>query len=78
MPDYIHYKDSPEKIQEINKRYYDTHREKISENMRRKVTCECGFVVCYGALCLHKKSKRHIKNLEKFDLANSRIQCITQ
>jgi hypothetical protein len=71
MPDYIHYKDRPERIKEINKNYYDSHREEIAEYMRQRVMCECGCEVCYAALCLHKKSKRHIKNLEK-------IQNITQ
>jgi hypothetical protein len=67
MPNYIHYRDTPEKIQEINKKYYDKNREKITEYMRRKVTCECGCDVCFGALCSHRKSKKHVKNLENLE-----------
>jgi len=59
MPNYIHYKDKPEKIQEINKNYYDSHRDKIIEHMTTKVTCKCGKVLCAGAMSKHRKSKTH-------------------
>ena len=67
MPNYIHYKDKPEKIQEINKKYYEKNRDDIVEMMREKVACECGCIVNYSALSLHRTRKKHLKNLEKFE-----------
>lgn len=32
---------------------------------QQKVECECGVVVCKGAIYKHKQSSKHIKNLFK-------------
>jgi len=63
MPNYIHYRDTPEKIQEINKKYYEKNRDKIIEYLQTKTTCECGKVLCIAAMSKHKKSKIHQKSL---------------
>jgi len=40
-------------------------KEKISEKNSEKVICECGRVVCFGAIGRHRKSKIHQKLLNK-------------
>ena len=48
---------------EADKRYRESHADKIRQNKRRKVTCSCGAVVSYGALSLHYKTKKHLTTL---------------
>lgn len=71
MPDYKYYRNQPERIVEINKNYYDAHRDQICQYMSQRVECACGCDVAYGSLYSHRKTKRHLKNLEK-------IQCPIQ
>jgi hypothetical protein len=64
----------------INKKYRDNHieeiknymkywreenKEKIKENKRKKITCECGCCVCIEVLNRHKTSQRHIRFMEQ-------------
>ena len=48
---------------EINRTYYNKHREKIIANLLRKVTCECGCIISYANLKKHQQSGNHFKNL---------------
>ena len=56
--------DEYEKIQAINKKHYETYREKINEKRREKITCEiCNCKINLSGLSMHKKTEKHIRNL---------------
>jgi len=44
-------------IERINR--YQKNRDKIRTRMSEKVHCECGSIVCKGALSQHRKTKKH-------------------
>ena len=46
---------------EKKKEYYYENRDKIREQKREKVECECGAVVCKTVIARHRKTKKHIK-----------------
>jgi len=52
---------NPETRKETQKKYRDTHKEKINE----KITCECGRCYTRGNKARHLKSKIHIDYLSK-------------
>jgi len=41
------------------KQHYQEHKDEILEKHLQKITCECGKVICKGALTRHKKTKKH-------------------
>jgi hypothetical protein len=43
-----------------DKEYKEKNKERIKEHKSKKVTCECGSVICHDGLSLHRKSKKHI------------------
>jgi hypothetical protein len=50
---------------EYQKSYYETKREDILNKKKEKVICECGRSVSFGQLTTHKKTKLHLKHLNK-------------
>jgi hypothetical protein len=53
---------------ETKKIYYQKNKEKILENNKQKLTCECGVVVCKYVLPRHQKTWTHhyfLGNLNK-------------
>ena len=72
-----YYEKNSEQLKEKSKEYYEKNKEQLKEHMKEyyeknkerkkeKVECEiCKSIISKGALYLHKKSKKHIKNLEK-------------
>jgi hypothetical protein len=59
---------SSEEVAEINKTYYDSHRDKVCAYQRKPCFCDCGAFICYGALRMHKKSKKHYKIMSKMKI----------
>jgi len=55
--------DNKEKISENNKKYYQDNKEKVSEKGKEKMICECGREVRKSNLTRHKKTKKHLNNL---------------
>ena len=51
-----------------SKKYYETHKEKVSEyhkqyreSHKQKVKCECGCILLTKGLSTHKKTPKHLK-----------------
>jgi len=61
------YKTNPESLKNAKAKYYNANKEKILAELKIKndtmVTCECGVTLKKGSLYYHKKSKKHLKNL---------------
>ena len=54
--------DEYEKVQASRKKYNETHREKIKEQMRVKITCEnCNCEIILNGLKKHQKTKKCIQ-----------------
>jgi len=54
-----YYQKNKEKIKEYNKKYYQKNKEK-------KILCQvCNCYIRYDGLNRHKKSKKHLRNLDK-------------
>jgi len=53
-----------EKIKKEKAKYYEKNKTKINEQKKVKVTCECGGVVRKSDLARHRKTKKHLKQLE--------------
>ena len=47
-----------------NKEYYEENKNKILEQNKVKILCECGCEITQGYLSAHKKTKNHIKLME--------------
>jgi len=61
-----YYKENKEKILEKRKEYYEeNYKTKITEQRKKKETCECGMIVTHYRMKKHKESARHAKCLEK-------------
>ena len=59
-------KENYEKNKEQRKEKRKEHYEKNKEHMNGKIECEiCKVLVCRQYLTMHKKTQKHIKNLEK-------------
>jgi hypothetical protein len=54
-----------EDIKNRDAEYRDKNREKINTKKQEKVECECGCVVARNHLSEHKKSKNHIKYIDR-------------
>jgi len=55
-----------DKRKDYQKEYYELNKEKKNE----KMTCECGSIVCKGALSLHKKTKKHLNYINSINEVN--------
>jgi len=60
--------ENKDKIVENKKQYYADNKDKILEHMTQKITCECGCIVSRCNLSPHKKSKKHLKLMEKINI----------
>ena len=58
-----YYQKNKENLNKINKQYNQEHEEEIKKYKTNKITCECGCIVSFGNLSVHKKTQKHIKNL---------------
>ena len=47
------------------KEYVEDNKEKIKEQRREKITCECGKTICRHDLARHKRSQYHINNVSQ-------------
>lgn len=52
-----------EELIEYNKKYYETHKEKMVASLIKLVVCECGFETSICNLKRHKKNSRHAKRM---------------
>ena len=59
------YADNREKRLEQVKKYREANHAKIMEKLLTPVECECGAVVAKCNLSRHKKSRRHLDNIQK-------------
>jgi hypothetical protein len=48
---------------DYTKKYYQNNKEKISEINKQPIQCEYGAIICKAYETSHKKSKRHLNNL---------------
>ena len=69
-----YYQTNKEQINEKTKEYYHTNKEQISQkrkehyqNNKEKITCECGINITRSNLSAHKKTKKHIKLMERYN-----------
>lgn len=53
-----------DKTKEYMKEYGKIRYQREKEKHREKITCDCGSIICIGALSRHKKSKRHLDFIE--------------
>lgn len=56
---------SEEDIKAYKKDWHEKNKEKIKKERNAKVTCECGMESTKANLTRHKKSKVHLKKMEK-------------
>ena len=56
-----------EELKNYMKNWRKENKEKIKENKRKKITCECGCCVCIEVLNRHKKTQKHLKIMEKLN-----------
>jgi len=54
-------------VKAYNQKYYQKVRERTLSSMGKLVICECGAQVTAGRLNKHKKTKKHIRYLEKLE-----------
>ena len=52
-------------IKEYLKEYHETNKERISEKLKEKMTCECGSVYRKADKLRHEKSKKHLDYINK-------------
>jgi hypothetical protein len=57
------YEANKEIISEKAREHYEANKELISEKRKEIITCECGCIVCRAYLSTHRKSKKHLDNL---------------
>jgi hypothetical protein len=58
------YHNNPDKTNN-NSEYYDAVAVKIQEYLAEQITCECGAVIARSGNARHKRTKKHMKNMEK-------------
>ena len=51
-----------------SKQRYINNKEKINNQAKEKITCECGAIVCRRHISTHKKSKKHKRLLGGVEL----------
>ena len=55
----------PEYKKEYDKEYYEVNKEKLNQNKKEKITCECGSIISKGEIAKHKRTKKHEDLLNK-------------
>jgi hypothetical protein len=64
-----------DKLIELNKEYYKNNKEiikkKVLEYQSKTILCECGCKILRGGLYKHRKTKKHLDNIEKIKSTNN-------
>jgi len=61
-----YYQENKENILEKRKEYYkENYKTKISEQRKKKETCECGMIITHYTMKRHKESTRHVNLMKK-------------
>ncbi len=60
-----YHRENAEKIHEKKKQYYRDNAERRNAYKREKITCECGSTIVRGGFASHKRTNKHMKNMEK-------------
>lgn len=48
-----------------NKKYRETHKEKVEAHKKKKVECECGCFISNSHLAEHRRSPKHLKLISR-------------
>jgi len=59
-----------DKIEKNKKMYYEAHKERILQNSKAKIICECGSSISSGSKTRHLTSKKHQDYLKKNSTIN--------
>ena len=59
-----YYIDNADNKKKKQRQYKIDNRDKIRENNRERITCNCGCVVNKSSLLIHNKTKKHLERLE--------------
>ena len=62
-----YYENNKEEISEKMKEWRKKNKEKINKREREKITCECGTIITRSNLSTHKKTKKHIKLMQRYN-----------
>jgi len=57
-----------EEINKKKKEYRDNNKEEISRKKAEKITCECGTIISKQRLARHRRTQKHIKEMEILEL----------
>jgi len=57
-------KENPEIFIERGKQFRLKHQDKLNENQKHQIECECGELIAYRNKARHTKSQKHIKLME--------------
>ncbi len=60
-----YYIKNKDKINERNNKYRTKNKQKYKQNARVKITCDCGAIICKDRLWKHKKTKKHLRFINK-------------
>ena len=52
---------------EKKKEWLEVNKEKIKKRKVEKIVCDCGSIVSHTNFATHKRSKKHLQNLEKLE-----------
>tara|TARA_R110000765_G_scaffold173021_1_gene277898 strand:+ start:221 stop:463 length:243 start_codon:yes stop_codon:yes gene_type:complete len=63
-----YYQDNKEDIKKYQQEYRDNNKEEIDKKKAEKITCECGCIVSKQQIARHKKTQKHIKEMEILEL----------
>ena len=61
------HQNNKEERNQKKKKYYQNNKEQINKKRKEKITCECGINITRSNLAIHKKSKKHIKLMERYN-----------
>jgi len=67
----IYYQQNKEHKRNYDKERYNDLKEKILENIKEEITCECGCKITKAHLTRHKRTQKHINLMNKKNLANN-------
>ena len=55
-----------EELKQKKDQYYQHNKEEINQKRMQKITCLCGSVIRSGDIARHKKSQRHLNNMDLY------------
>jgi len=65
MDSYIKYPNGYD-IKEVLKQYREENKQEINQNARQEIKCLCGTLTSKGHIARHKKTPKHLKNMDKY------------